>query len=467
MVGATQTHGDMAQALRHTLHIADPLNPSVGACGCALLAGATESSRSRRPTVQHDVLLIGPATAERLASSAGLSTQDRISPPHGSSWAGLTAFRRYVRHVVPSAGIDLVHAWSLRSLSLAAIGLPNTPRLVTLTHGPDSSEAARWLAAVIRCGAKSASTTALAISNAVKREWVQAGVPSESLHVVRPGIDLSRVRHTHRQTLLEQWRAWVAEQGATGWTNETQIIGVLADDVRRTDLLRAARILGLSRLAGHDAAMIVPAGRRRAAYRLINGLERSAAPKASVSAGLLVVDDRLRTEPWNVLPALDVALVLGDDTTIPVDGGGAGVRRASGIGGLLTGLLHRVRRQPADRIATTSPGVLPMLWAAAAGVPIVGEASYAVSEVIEHEHSGLLVRPGDDRGLIRRLEELRSDAQAQWKLSDTARSEAFSFFSPSRYQRDLETVYEQIASREPIVVPELPMTGGLAFSGRV
>ncbi|NOG56094.1 MAG: glycosyltransferase family 4 protein [Planctomycetes bacterium] len=463
VVDSNATSGDAVSRRLQVLHIADPLNPSVGTCGCALIACADGTS-SRQARILTHILLIGPAASERLASVAGVSTHDRISPPHGSQWAGLSAFRRYVRRVSGSGKIDLVHAWSLRSLSLATIGLPTTPTVITLTHGPDSHESARWLAAVVTAQSRSARTTALAISNSVKREWVQSGVPQASVHVVRPGIDLAHVRHTHRDTLRKQWSDWAVQHGAASWSDDTQVVGVLADDVRRLDLLRAARVLGLSRLAGPDVAMIVPAGRLKPAYRLVRGLERSDGT-AGISAGHFIVDDRIRTEPWNVLPAVDAALILGDDTHEPATDSRP---RALGLRALMgTSSSRQVGIGTPRQIETTSPGALPMLWAAAAGVPIVGEACYAVSEMIESGHSGLLTIPGDDRGLIRRLTELRTDAQAHWRLADTARSEAFSFFSPSRYRRDLEIVYEQIVQGQTVDVPDLPMTGGLAFSGRM
>src|SRR5690606_3381335 len=112
------------------------------------------------------------------------------------------------------------------------------------------------------------------------------------------------------------------------------------------------------------------------------------------------------------------------------------------------------------------PGVTPMLWAAAAGKIIVAEASYAVSAIVEHQHSALLAKPRDDRALVRRIHRALEDRQLAWAVADAARSEAYSIFSRQRFVSDLRTVHRQIRAGEPVAVPELPSTGGLRFAGR-
>jgi glycosyltransferase involved in cell wall biosynthesis len=139
-----------------------------------------------------------------------------------------------------------------------------------------------------------------------------------------------------------------------------------------------------------------------------------------------VIADHDAACPWRTLPACDVALAMGD--------AGAG---------------------------------LSMLWAMAAGVPIIAEARYATSEIIEDRHSALLTRPGKTPAIAERLTQLLADRQLAWKIRDAARNEAYSYFSRQRYCQSLTTVYESFAAGNPIEIPPMEPTGGLRFMGRV
>jgi glycosyltransferase involved in cell wall biosynthesis len=111
-------------------------------------------------------------------------------------------------------------------------------------------------------------------------------------------------------------------------------------------------------------------------------------------------------------------------------------------------------------------GGLSLLWAMGANVPIVGQATHAISEIVEDRHSALLAPPHDGPALAHRLQRLLGDRQLAWSLRDTARHEAFSFFSRQRYCRDLTEVYRQAIDGEPVSVPEMEITGGMRFAGR-
>jgi len=65
------------------------------------------------------------------------------------------------------------------------------------------------------------------------------------------------------------------------------------------------------------------------------------------------------------------------------------------------------------------------------------------------------------------LRQLIDDPQLAWKLRDTARHEAYSFFSRQRYGQSLQTVYQQVVAGEPVEIPPMEVTGGLRFAGRV
>lgn len=423
------------------LHLIDPDGPMVGACATAMLGDLAGSTAARRIDLM--ALIAGGSGDERLARSLGVTSSDRL-PSYGSRpWLGIGSLRRYLAEVGP---VDLMHCWSLPTLAMAMLGAPGVLRVLTLTAEPIDREQGRWLSVLNATGR--APLTILAASNCIKRAWAQAGVDPSLMHVLRPGLDLTRVDPSSRDSLRREWG--VRSSGTT-------VVLVPAQHGPCVDASRAASILACGTLLGLDLAMVVPANaaRRSSARILVHG---------GGSPNRLIFDARLE-RPWEVLPGCDVMLNLGDDTasadanTQPSPNGVTPARQALAAARTLFGGPPHVR--PGQVL-----GVLPMLWAAAAGKAVIAEAGYAVAEVVENGKTALVVKPGDNGAVVERLHELIDDPHRSWSLRDTARSEAFSFFSPSRYAENLITVYEQMLASRPIEIPALPMTGGLAFAGR-
>ena len=65
-----------------------------------------------------------------------------------------------------------------------------------------------------------------------------------------------------------------------------------------------------------------------------------------------------------------------------------------------------------------------------------------------------------------RIRQALLDGDLAWRLKDAVRSEAFSFFSRSRFASDLATVYWQVRTNDDIRVADLAPTGGLRFADR-
>ena len=116
--------------------------------------------------------------------------------------------------------------------------------------------------------------------------------------------------------------------------------------------------------------------------------------------------------PWRFLPACDLALALG-----PAAGG------------------------------------LSLLWAMAAGVPIVAHATEAVSEFVENDHSALLCRENEPWEVTRRLTRLIEDPRLVLRLKDAGRRDVYTLFAPSRYRRSIRKAYEQMSAGQPIDLP--------------
>ena len=79
-----------------------------------------------------------------------------------------------------------------------------------------------------------------------------------------------------------------------------------------------------------------------------------------------------------------------------------------------------------------------LLEAMAAGLPIVATRTGGVQDVVQHEHSALLVRPGDSRALADALKRLQADPALASRLGAQARAQAEAYAWPRVVERMLE-----------------------------
>ncbi len=383
------------------LHMIDQASPAATGTTLALMANPL----GRLGAIDQRVLLLGGRSLQSAAGHAGLRDPDVKGVPLGCALAGTPAVRRWLQRRPP---FDLIHCWSIGSLSLACLLNRSAPKLLTVTT-PLSRRALHWLAVLTReLGNR---VTLLPISNTLRRQLLSAGIALPRVAVLRPGIDMSRVAFSRRAALREQWGA--AEDGHT-------VIAAIGDPLTATDTIPAATAAyladGSSATDRHRIRLLVHP-------RQMNRLRADRVSRNLGRNDWLIGDPRL-AYPWQVLPGCDVALTHGQY------GGG-----------------------------------LSLLWAMSANVPIVGEATYPVCEIIEDRHSGLLAPPGRSQSLAKRISQVLTDPQLAWKIRDTARHEAYSFFSRQHHCQSLRLVYEQAASGNKIEVPPLPQTGGLRFAG--
>ncbi|MCE9590704.1 MAG: glycosyltransferase [Planctomycetes bacterium] len=388
------------------LHLIDDAGPQPSGTTLALLA---ESLGRLGRTEQH-VLLLGGSSLGREAVAAGVTDAQRVGVPWGRAvlgWPGATAALRRI------GDVDLIHCWSIGAFTLASLARRRTPRILTLTTTPTADDV-RWLRVLVGTG-DAGRAVILAISSTIRRAVLSGGLPEERVHVLRPGLDMGRALRADRRALRESWGVE---------SDDVKVVALLSDPPRAADAWYATMAVGLAEESydltrpGHPRLILLAhpdQHRRRRAEQVHRDVGR---------AGILIQEHRL-TQPWSVLPGCDAALAVGDA------GGG-----------------------------------LSLLWAMASNIPIVGEATYAVSEVLEDRHSALLVKPGARGALSTKVRQLIDDTHLAWKLRDTARHEAYSFFSRQRYCQSLQSVYEQTAAARPVEVPAMEPTGGLRFTGR-
>lgn len=383
-------------------HVIDAVSPQATTTTLALL----RESLGRAAGVEQRVILLGGSLLCRAAQAAGIRDSVSIGVPAGRAVMGTFAVQSRMRREPPP---NVVHCWSVGSFSLAALLWRRAAKVLTLTVAPPNREV-RWLRVVTSDAAPQA--VVLPISSTIRRAVLAQGVRESAVHVLRPGLDMARVAHAARQELRAQWKVE---------DPQFKVVALLTDPPHGGDAFDATMAAALAnpdpKSSDWQACILVhPAARsRRRAARLIAQVDRS---------HRFLVDERL-DRPWLVLPGCDVALAQG-----------------------------------------TGAGGLSLLWAMCANVPIVGEATYAISEVVEDRHSALLARPGAVKYLAHRLRRLLCEPQLAWRLRDTARHEAYSFFSRQRYVQNLHAVYEQVVAGRPVEVPPPPSTGGMRFTGR-
>ncbi len=386
----------------HVLHLIDAAGPQATPTTLALLS----ASLDRLGHIGQRVMLLGGAGLRRSARQAGIDNAQSMPVIAGKAWLSGSAGRRAIADM---GRFDLIHCWSIGALSMAAMHLRGTPRLLTVTVQPPR-HAAHWLR-MIQTYAPG-QTIVLPISNTIRRDLIRGGVAEQAIHVVRPALDMARIEFADRRTLRDRW-------GAPD--DETKIVALLGDPPHDPDALRAMMVVNFASDSRAESPYPV---------RLLMHPDQRHRRRAREMAENLGHRDRYLIDahiacPWRVLPGCDLALAIGKNA-----------------------------------------GGLSLLWAMAANIPIVADASYAVSEIVEDRHSALLCKPDHPPAAAHRIRRLIDDPQLAWQLRDTARHEAYSFFSRQHYCHCLGIVYEQLAGGQPINVPPLEPTGGLRFTGR-
>ena len=388
------------------LHLIDEASPQATGTTLALLA----ESLGRLGHIDQHVLLLGSPKLSHKALLSGLSeaddTVDRIGVPFGRALCGTAAVRGWLRK--RGSTIDAVHCWSIGALTLACLLRRSVPKLLTVTVDLSDGEV-RWLR--VLASEAVGRLDLLAMSQTLRRRLLSGGVPESMVHVLRPGIDMGQVVFTQRDAIRRRW----------GVKSTDVIVAPLSDPVVAADAMPLAQCAyladGSSMTNGRRVCLLThPLQRyRRRAEAIVMDLKRP----------YITIREPWLEHPWLVFAGCDLALAQGRWT-----------------------------------------GGLSLLWAMSANVPIIGEATYAVSEVLEDRHSALLTQPESPQPVVRRIGQLLHDQQLAWKLRDTARHEAYSFFSRRHYCQSLIAAYEQIVNDHPIELPPMAESGGLRFTGR-
>ena len=385
------------------LHLVDQKNGQ----GCPTMFELLGQSLGRLGDVEQEVLLLGGEGIRGMAEAVGISDFGGLGVPSGRGFLGWSALLKRYQLM---GDFHLIHCWSVGALSVAAILFPKVKKVLTLTSEP-SGKTIKWLRVLSGFEKVGFKTTFLTISSTIRRELLAGGVDEGLVHVLRPGIDMSRVNEHARAGLREAWEV----------DENTRVIGLAADPMLRHSPVDFTWTVGLAahsdEESGREYAVVLHPEHRDLirCEKIMN----QACPN-----GRLIVDERA-DQPWMVYPGCDMVY-------------------AQGAGG----------------------GGLSLIWAMASNRVIVGEATYGNCEALEDRHSAILAKGGKLSDIAHKLIETFDDVQTLGGLKDTARHEAYSYFSRSRYCEQLKLVYEQMMLGVGVTVAEIEVSGGLKFSGR-
>lgn len=347
----------------------------------------------------------GAGQLRTMRDSAGAPMDVRTVALHGTAPVATVPFD-IVSARRAAESVDLVHAFGERALAVAllAAGKP----LVYSPRAFPSRVLIRWLRAAVSVR----DVQIVCPTDTMRRALVTRGVPIERCHLIRPGVDFATVR-TRRDPNLRR---------TLGFDEQDYVILAAGES---------------SRAAGHDHAawavsilhVLDPAYRMLLLGRgpMVSKVQRFASQTRQprlVSVAAQSLDASVRYP--NLLAAADAVLVT------------------------------------ADAPVTT----LSIATSMASGLPIVSVVTPTVAELLEDRHTALMLRDGAPRKIAQRILDLRADPGLQWSICDMARTEAYEYFSMTRFLTQWQAVYGQISRREKVEVPQQAPGAGARFHGR-
>jgi glycosyltransferase involved in cell wall biosynthesis len=297
--------------------------------------------------------------------------------------AGVTAMAAALR-----TGARIIHANDTKAM-LAVLPWAWAGRRILIWHVRDAVPLGAWG----RIGGRVAHRV-IAVSQAVKHQLVQQGIPDEKIGVVHNGVECDEqaaspesFRRAARATLGIPADAFV-------YLNVGQYVAWKRQDV----FLRAAAIV-----RRHDPdAWFVVAGSMRAGERAC----RSCLERLAVTSG---IHDRTLLLDWQP----DIGRLYA----------------ASDV------LVHTADCEPFGRV---------IVEAMQAGVAVVAVDSGGPTEIIEDGATGLLARPGDPAACASAMLRLRYEPATRMALAMAAQGRVKRAFTASRVADNVLAIYRQV-----------------------
>ncbi|MEI8195860.1 MAG: glycosyltransferase family 4 protein [Phycisphaerae bacterium] len=373
-----------------TLHLIDPSTSDDALDMLAALPAAVAGT--------HHILALGHESIRTAAVQAGIP-REQISFGRSLGWADPVGWRA-VSQEVARLRPDCLHAWGISGLMAGTLVRHfSGPRLLTLAHTPSSGELR-----LMRLLAQRVPWALAASSSSILRATLTAGWPISRAVRIRPGIALGKLQGTGPR-----------------------------DGIRKSCGIKPA-----------DTPVLLLAGPAKRASRHDHGLW---------AAGIL----------HQIYPQ---AKILWREPTLLEQRR----ERGRGVQDFLPALPEKNMMRPvppltpwstlvqtADVLLVTADQPIPVgsiLWAMAAGVPVVGTALECVAELVEHLATGLLAparrghQHGGPKALAAKLEELLSNENLRWHLADQARAQIFTHYKPVDFNARYAAWYD-IMQQDP------------------
>ena len=311
-----------------------------------------------------------------------------------------------ILHQRSAQSYDILHAWGARALATAAV----LGGRIVYTPGPSTnSRDVRWLRAIM--GYRDVQV--LCPTATLRKSLVRGGVPIERCHLVRPGVEFARINRRRNAALRE----------ALGFAEVDRVFLAAGESTRAARHEHAVWATALLHVMDARHKLLLW-GRGKRARDVERFAHRLGQPAMTVLA-----ERRLgrAVEYEELLAAADAVVVS----------------------------------------ATGPVATLPICIAMAAGLPIAATVTYTVSELLEDRHTAFLSPKGAPRQLARRMLDIEEDPSLQWAIADRARTEAYEFFSLTRFTQQHRQAYQSFAAGNPIDLPETAPGAGQRFHGRV
>ncbi len=295
-----------------------------------------------------------------------------------------------VSRFVAKRKIDLIHAWGVEAAA-AAQSVSDTPLLLQIYDPLVATCEVRRLRALAhrRWGGCLPAGFAVACNcEVVRRRLVEGGFPQDLTVVIRPAVDFSVINTARGGSLREDL--------ALTWNDHVVIVPEPVS--RAAGSLKAVYAVCLRNHLSGGLRVIVPGHspeRRR--------IERFVA-RLPVSSPLVTISSHI---PFEQLVSISDTMLI----------------------------------TPLRDISTTS-----IAWAMAAGVTVIGTATYAVSEMIANKVNGLLFKHGPDRAMAASLSKFLQDRTRYEEVRQTARSQAYEVFGLRRYVEQTVQLYDNLLS---------------------
>ena len=288
-----------------------------------------------------------------------------------------------LRRFLVREGITLVHAWGLDAALAAHVG--SAKALVLELFDPRLTKRQIKLARTVarRTGFAVACST-----ETVRRRLIEGGVPPGVCVVIRPGVDFALINRCRQGEL----------RGQLGLAPDELVVLVPEPATKAGRQIETYWAVDLiHHLTGH-IRVIVPGNSRE--QRRIKRLDRVGLDSRVV----VCPGERCSFEELIVISDVLVAIPEGD-------------------------------------ISTTA-----IAWAMAAGVAVIGTATYAVAELISNKVNGLLFKPRDGESPALAVARLLQDRSSLDRLKEVARGHAYEVFSVRRFIDQHIRLYQNLLS---------------------